>query len=480
MAGQVTKTLASYRYGLTAGLFFVLISCGKAGEGVPSKDGGISGVAKDVTGSIASQFGGQSDMAGWIAVLQEKATSISRVSEIDAAGIFTFNHAFVDRPQTLVLLSPDYLLSGVTSIQGTTSAAIQQYFAIDGLTLPRAVHKGQILSFQNLQGLRALGDLASDQDGDGVPDGAASVALTKSDFRLTKGLNLADVDIDIDGTPNNVDPDIDGDGIPNAFDPDDDNDGVIDALDLDRNGDLVPDATGGGTDQYFKEGAEWVAVQFELVPTADGLSESTLRFSIKLRPGIVPTAVQIRGPASLLNDAKTSVVDASGAASLQAWDRQLVDTGTGEDAAAGDGLFARKIYLDTGKVPRANQVVFFQVIFGTDINRWQMEFPFTFPNVKPEKIEAQYEGNTRTVHLNGSPFGAVQDFSWAATVYNSEGKKIYVSPSVKGSVRNFVLPNNILEAGQKYKYSVVAQVLDGVPGYSPYTIHSATADLVQP
>ena len=397
------------------------------------------------------------------------------------------------RTYTIVLLSPTYLIQGVLSHPSETVGVVHQYFTVQGNVMPRLIHKGTTLSLQDLKNITIMPDVATDADGDLVPDGLANLSQTalnlnneQINFKLTNEGSMGDnADLDLDGIKNHMDPDLDGDGLPNAFDSDDDADGLIDPFDQDSDGDFILDSLQTTNDLYYKETLEWISVKFEMSPTESGATKRTITFVTKLREDALPPAsIQIRGAPSLLADSQVEFVDELGKSITRVWDRLLLDDGASEDSAANDLLFGRRVILAADKIPVANQVVFVQLVYPVGNSVWSMEFPYTFPPLKPSEIQPQFEKLTRTVSLIGNPFGAnSQDFIWNASVYmldtENDNKliKIYSSASIPGVNRTTILPENIFEKGSTYKYKVTAQVYDRIPGYAEYTIDSKLLDL---
>ncbi len=470
----------------------LVTACGGTGE---SKSAGCSlcGDLNDITGSIRSKTGSQAQMQGWVVAAFEHDTGIARVSDVDLAGLYTLRKVRTDVTQTLALLTPDYILTAVLSVPGTVDKTIRQFIKMDRPTLPLMINNGPIITFQNFDGITVKKDAASDQDGDGIPDGSVSLGasggagLTDDLGENLAGFNLQtastvpqNIDTDKDGVPNSRDPDIDGDGIINVLDPDDNGNGILDVFDGDANGDLANDTAPGAnnTDLYFTQGVEYIAVQFDMSPKDDGSgNETTLKFTAKVRDEVTPDAVQIRGAPSLLNNATYIAKDNTGADSIQAWNRQLFDDGLSEDANPGDRTFAKRVTLADAKAPRAHEAVFFQLVFGGKAP-YYVEFPYVFPDLKPAAITAQYESTSKTVLLIGNPFGNdIQDFIWTINVYDDTGHNIWQSKPIVGSTRQFAIQDNILEKGKAYKFSVAAQTLDKIQGYPAYTINSIKYDV---
>ena len=457
-----------------AAWFFV--SCGGAGTS-EEESCGLCGPMSDLNGSITSQFGTQEQMQGWVVVLSEKNSGISRVAEVNAQGTFTFGNARATTDHHLALLSPDYILQSVLSVPGNLPNTIHQFFTPKAKQLPRLIHSGPIIRMQDLSGVSISSDLASDQTGNGIPDGSESIGGPKQTALMLQDGVVPD--LDLDGLNNDVDADIDGDGAINLFDPDDDGDTIYDVLDPDANGDFLNDTTQTIGNQYFKEGVEFIGVQFEMRPKTSGSGNvQTILFTTKVRDNVGPRAVQIRGAPYLLNDATVETVNAEGETSSGAWDRRLLDEGTTNDSSAGDRIFAQKVTIADGKQPpRAQEMVFFQLAFGTEEEPWFLEFPYIFPPLSPAAITAQYQPANRTVLLVGSPFGStVVDFVWSVNLFDENGLGVWTSQPNPGSSREVTIPDNIMVADSTYQFQVVAQVLDKVPGYPSYTIHSPLYD----
>ena len=471
-----------------AAMILSFSGCGGAGTAENTDSSGLPVDVADIVGSIGSLAGGQSQMSGWVITIVERDTNLSRVGEVDQAGIFTLKRVNMAAAHTIILVSPDFVLQSVLAMPGTKEKTVKQYFTLKTRTLPRLIHKGPVINFQDTANITPTREIASDEDGDGIPDGTKSFSLgnarlgaTGLDASFTNGFGLATgttkEDTDRDGIPNYADSDIDGDGVPNIVDPDDDGDGVLDAIDLDSNGDLVPDGSQTYGELYHKIGVEFVAAQFESVPQDDGTTKGTLQFTTRVRDNVQPIAVQMRGSPSMLNSALVEMLDTTGAPTAIKWDRLLLDDGLSGDASLNDRLFSRKITLEAGKSPRSHQMIFFQLAFGKADNPWLLEIPYTFPPVTLGSVTSAFDKTTKTVQMVGTPFGALNDYIWSVVIYNGEGTKIWESPTVKGVEKTFVVPSNILESGSSYKYSVVAQLLDRIPGYPAYLVRSKRYDI---
>ncbi len=468
---NITKIFAS------TFLTMILTSCGGAGdtESVPCA---LCGDLNDLRGSIASKSGSQAQMQGWVVASFERETGIARVGEVDNAGLYTLSKVKTNLSQTIALFTPDYILQSVISIPGPAPGAIKQFVKFGRPVIPKLINNGPIVTFQDFNGLTIMKDLAADADNDGVPDGSASVGGGSLDLNLVQS---SVIDQDLDSVPNELDPDIDGDGIIDFLDPDDNGNGVLDVFDGDANGDLFNDTSPGenDTDLYFNEGADWIAVQFELKPKEDGTgNETTLKFTTKVNDNFVPLAVQIRGAPSLLNTSTYIAYDADGNPQIQAWNRQLMDDGISEDSNSGDRIFAKKIVLPEAKLPRAHETIFFQLAFGTQAAPSYLEFPYVFPNVKPAAITAAYDKTTKRVMLLGNPFGEIQDYVWQIYVWNTTtSASVWNSRAIPGGTKQFTIEDNFLDPAATYQFSVIAQSLDKIPSYPSYAIHSKKYDL---
>lgn len=437
-----------------------ITSCGSRSSGGDDGGGGggtsFSGNMQNLAGTITSQSGTPSQMKSWVVALMERDSGVARVADADSSGILRWNKVSFDSIQTAFLLSPDYLVQSVIALPSGKANTVKQYFQIGSSILPQLVQKGAGMSFRTFSGITVLDYTTIDVDADGNPDGVNSLGLT------SRGANLSSVDTDKDGTTNDTDIDIDGDGLVNAIDGDDDGDGILDPLDADANGNGVSDSqeTVGGA--YYSQGLEYFTVKYE-----QGASANTLLFLAKVRDGLSPASVKIRAPASLV-DGATAIEGSSGA-----WDLTLVDDGANNDGAAKDLLYARKIQLAAGKVPRVNQMVFGQLTIGTGDSAFTIEYPWLFPNLSLSAITTSYDSASRVVTLSGNPFGAeLQSFVWSVSLSNSDGLKVYESSALPGSTRTLTIPANIMQSGATYKYEAVAQTLDKIPGLPAMAVRS--------
>ncbi|NDE16047.1 hypothetical protein EBZ80_14065 [bacterium] len=442
-------------------------SSGSDSDSSSSGDGSLYG-STTVSGSISGQSGGQSRMSGWVVVLTERDTGISRVGEVNASGIFSIPGVRPSVAHGLTLLSPDYLVRGVFAVPSETTAKLQTFFTMTKSYLPRFIHRGYVVTPQSLDGISLTSDSVADSDGDGSPDGLSSLGLAGG---------LSSVDLDQDGVVNDIDPDIDGDGLLNWFDPDDDADGLSDVVDTDANGNLVIDTAESVSDQNFRTGVEYFTVSVEVRPSGS-TTNTYLSLATKVRKGVTPKSVQVRGPQALLNG---SVIEATDTAPQSAWDKLLLDDGNSEDGFADDLIYARKVLLGSGKSPRPNQSLFLQLGFGDTSSPVFAEFPFTFPAVDLGSLAFTWNGATRTVAKTSTsaPFGSLTSYSWSISISNSDGVKVYESPLVSADTSSIVIPDRLLDSGSTYTFEASAQLLDRIPGYPAFVVYSPTQSITR-
>lgn len=438
----------------------VVSGCGRSSSSGDEGDGPVfSGNMQNVTGTITSQSGTPAQMRSWAVALFERDSGVARASDADTSGILRWNKVSFDSIQTGVLLSPDYLVQSVMAMPSTKANTVKQFFQIGSTVLPQLVQKGAAMSFRTNTGINIQDQKSSDTDGDGSPDGVGSLGLTAASFALT--------DRDSDGFPNETDIDIDGDGLINSVDGDADGDGVLDVFDVDANANDIPDSQETIGSHYFNQGIEYFTVKYE-----QGTAANTLLFVVKVRDGLSPTSVKIKGPSSLL-DGSTAIEGSSGA-----WDLTLVDDGANGDGAAKDLLYARKVQLGSGKTPRVNQMLFAQVTFGTGDSAFTIDYPWLFPNLSLSAITTSYDSSKREITLSGNPFGSdVQTFVWSVTLTNASGLKVYESSPLFGSTRTLTIPANIMQSGATYTYEAVAQTLDKIPGLPAMAVRSAVGSI---
>lgn len=458
------RTMASL--GICATLLCFAAACGGAGGDNSSSSEGGSAIIGDlvVSGSIAGQSGGQTRMAGWVVVLIERDTNIARVGAINSAGVYTISGVNANAVHGLAVLSPDYLLRGVFAVPSETQGELTPFFRLTSDKLPRLIHRGYTITPQSMDGIAIESDnTVADADGDGAPDGTSNLGL----------VTASSVDLDSDGVVNELDPDIDGDGLLNIFDNDDDGDGTPDVIDADANGNLIPDLVEANSDQHFRQGIEFLAVSFEAFEQGDGSFKTYLNLATKIRNGVSPLSVQVRGPTSLLNGAK---IEGTELIPESAWDKRLLDDGLSEDGFESDLLFARKVLLANGKAPRPFQTIFLQLGFDTIDEPKFAEFPFTFPDIDLGSIAFDWTSATRTVVLdeNSDPFGDLNDYFWSVSISDSSGFVIYESPLINADTNSVIIPDKLLDSGSEYTIKVSAQLQDRIPGYPAFIVHSTT------
>jgi hypothetical protein len=296
-----------------------------------------------------------------------------------------------------------------------------------------------------------------------------------------------DVDTDQDNKINRYDADIDGDGIINVLDADADGDGLIDIFDSDIDGDGAVDSAAllhyPGS-QYFPEGLESLAVQvMQQMEPQDAVS-TVLQISVKIRSGVVPTTIRLEGPAVLISDAQSVLIDpVSGAETSQAWDGTLVDDGANQDGVAGDGIYARMVSLAGSKKPKPNQLIF--VVLETSENGVVLvrKFPFIFSAVQAGTLTGSWSQDSKTMTLGGTLFtnfatgNAITDFTWSIHLFDGDGAKVFSSDPIAGSTTSFVLPATYLESGVTYTAYLAARSIAKIAGFPAWVLKSETIPL---
>ena len=441
-----------------------LHGCRAGGEDAVTAETGSSNDA--LAGTVRSITGSQNEMASWVVVFIERDTGLAHVDDIGALGNYGFSDLTVQTPHTVVLLDPQYRFSSVLSYPGDIEGTIYQYFTLSGDRMPSLVHNGPILSFTDTSSILWEDNIASDTDGDLIPDGQ----------ELSLELILADTDVD--GLANEIDSDIDGDGVANWFDSDDDGDNVLDVFDTDSNGDGVADIAQSVGDIYFSSGLSYVMVQATQDVQADDSVQTSLLFTAKVADDYRGDAISIRGPSVLFDGAQVVTIDPNtGESSLTSWDQTLVDDGKNEDGADADGIFARKIQLAASVAPKAKQTVFFRIQYGVGESLRYDEFPFCFPNLTTGVIAGSFDVGTSTVTKSGQPFGSYEGYTWSIHIFDANGIKVFASEPVAGTTNTYVLPSGVLDTGQSYTAKVVAASLARVTSYPSWIIRSRAFDL---
>jgi len=473
--------------------------CGRAGSSSSSGDG----AAYSIRGSITGPSGSQGDMAGFVIVAIERDTGISRTSEIDAGGLFELKNLVAGRPITLVLLTANMRLKSVLSMPANFPNRVRQFFLPQTTFLPRLIMRDRIIQFEHVQGIDIMPNYSIDDTGDGVPNGVAEANLSlHQHFESRNWYNLTDNDYDDehydlhepgmrlnpnagaardqdgDGIPNIHDPDIDGDGLVNWIDPDADGNGIFNAFDIDANGDFLNDAVNAQElFQHFPEGVEFIAPQVIKSPKMSGEIEFHMIITAKVRNGFQPRQVRILGPASLFNGSVVIDEDDQGNKVPIAFDFTLLDDGRSNDAAPGDGIYARKVILPANRQPRGYQMIFVQLVFGSGHNQWTMDFPYLFPPITYGSMNLVYNSNTKLVTRGASkPFGNIQDYHWQVVVYrSSDNQAQWTSKELEASDTQVQLDAQeiFVDPEETYTAVAIAYSLDKVPGYRNFVIRSA-------
>ncbi|NRA63803.1 MAG: hypothetical protein HRU19_04935 [Pseudobacteriovorax sp.] len=433
-----------------------LLSACRGGTSSESGEGSVTGTT--LTGVFKSSAGSQSEMASWVVAFVERDTGIVKVGVLGSLGNYSIEDIRISQPQTMVLLDPQYRVSAVLATPGETAGTVLQYFTTTSLSLPSVVHQGPILKFSELSGISWTTNVATDTDGDSIPDG------------LETQTALADTDGDT--ILNSSDSDLDGDGIANWFDSDDDGDGTFDPFDTDANDDGLLDITQAVGDLYFTGSVEFISVQAIQDVQSDGSLSSEVLFTLKVAEGYLPASTEVRGPSVLLDGATVTSTDlATGNETAVAWDGLLVDDGLSEDGAASDLVYARKVSLTLGTNPKASQVVFFDV---TGDDGSTVSYAYTFPALITGVVAGSYDAATRVITKTGTPFGTEENYIWSVSIFDATGIKVYSSESLAGPVDTFTVPETILDDSQTYTAKVVANTFDRINSFPTWTVRSAS------
>ena len=472
--GHLRKILAGI---LLTGL---LSGCGPF---VASGDGNsedASAVYQDVTGVIKSDTGDATELAGWVLVFVERDSGIARTSVIDVLGNYRVSSLAVNRPQTIALLSTTYHLESVLAMIGAETDKVHQFFTVDGNTLPTMVHNGSIVQFVDSQNLSFTSDVASDTDGNGIPDGIdGTVHLRLHGKKLALAAAAASSASTGAAAGNYTSPDLDGDGLINVFDSDANGNGVLDIFDPDVDGDAMDDSAAlihyPGS-QYFPEGLDWIAVQvFQQMEPQDAIT-TTLQIAAKTKPGFSPAAVRVEGASELLSNADVMTVNTTtGAQTRTSWDSTLAT-----DSAATTGLYARTVALDGVKKPKANQLMFIVVDTNEDGVVLTRKYPFMFAAVTAGTITGSWNSATKSMTLGGTLFKnfatgtAITDFKWSLHLFSSDNVEVFASDPIPGTTTSFVVPSTYLESGATYSAYLAARSLAKIAGYPAWVLKSAT------
>lgn len=426
-------------------------ACGTAGVPSDQLSGGNVG---QIRGSIVGSTGSQQDMFGYIMVLVERDTGISRVAPINEGGIFVFGNVKADMPQTLILLNSSYKISAVLSITGKVASTIRQYFVPQSSFLPRLINKGPIMRFENERGLSITNDTAADADNDGIPagvdpneGGGISLAL-KNQLKL-----ISKPDSDGDGLVNEIDFDLDGDGIINWFDTDMDNNPPIDVFDADADDDIFVDEIDDETlKNRYTEGVEFFGVTVEQGPNETNVIETKIILQTQVREPVkkvwIDTANSLIGsacynarrvstvtPTDTETDTETDTDTETQTETVSCvkFDKQLKDDGQSNDQNANDGYYGQAIILGKNVKPLGNQAIFLKLDYGNEYFKW---YPYVFSNVTLGNFNILYNANGYSFsRVQGSaPFGtAFTSYKWEVKIYDSNDEVKWSSGPLEAS-----------------------------------------------
>jgi hypothetical protein len=452
-----TKNLAkTVAWGaLLIGTATTVSKCAPQGE---SSTDGVS--LKDVSGSIKSSTGRQTDMAGWTIMTLERSTQIARSALIGDDGTYSLGNIRADRPRTIALLSPDHLLRSILSIPTSSATQINQYFSATPDRFPPLFERGPIVVFGELEGIDAVDDAIASDRGNGVPN----AAYGDNGYGLVAGSNPGGVDLT---------------GLPAVFNPDRNANGTLDIFETDVNNNTRPDTSENYGPNFFSEGLAHAAVQYELSSATNGSETAQVVFSARLQSGATATDIKVNGSSNL-----TSGATVSGGSAPGAWDGTLLDDGTNEDGVSGDGIFARRVTLGSATRLKSYEVILFeprradaganpagQPIAGA-------KYPVTAPPVTLTAMSTPvWDSVTRTINRVGNPFGSVTAYTWSVTVFDANGKPVYSSASIAGTEDSFVIPDNATSSGGSYTAKVTAKCQEQVSGYSFFVVTSPAVSL---
>ncbi|MEY4631683.1 MAG: hypothetical protein RIQ81_1803 [Pseudomonadota bacterium] len=412
----------------------------------------------DMAGSVKSRTGSQADMANWTVMSLERQTNFGRSDLISESGTFMLTNVRSDRPRTIALLSPDHLLRSVLSIPTSSLEFINQYFLGTPSQLPPLFERGPIMIFGSLEGITPFDDRIKSDKKNGVPNAAYG----------DNGYGLIDNSSNVDLT-----------GLPAVFNPDRNANGKLDIFETDVDSDGNGDASQGTGPNYFSEGLDYAAVQYELSTATGGTSTAQVTFVAKVKAGLDVKDVKIHG-SSTLTSGSTTLVDGNSTA----WDLTLADDGKSDDGVAADGIFARRVTLQNATALKGYEVILFeprradgaenpgaQPIAGS-------KFIVTAPPVSLSALSAPlWDPVTRTVNRVGSPFGTVTDYTWSVTVFDANNRPVYSSAAIAGSEDTVVLPDNAFDTIGTFTAKVTAKCQEQVPGYSFFVVTSPKVSL---
>lgn len=436
-------------------LFFSMTCCSQSGSNSSDEI-----PLKQVSGSIRISSGRQSDMANWTVLTLERTTLNARTALVGSNGTFELSHVREDRPRTIALLSPDHILRSMLSIPTASPTLINQYFSGTPAQLPPLVDRGPIVVFGSLDGITPIPDSIKSDRGDGVPNSAYG----------DTGYGLID-----EGSRTTFDPN----GLPEVFNPDRNSDGILDIFEMDVNANRKADAAEGFGPNFYSEGLEYAAVQYELASDGSGTETAQILFSAKLKPGLKVQDIQIHGSNNITSGASTVSGGVSGA-----WDKTLLDDGGSDDSIAGDNIFARRITLSSATRLKSYEVVIFEPRRADGESNPSAQpvagskYPVTAPPLTVSALSTPvWDSVTRTINRAGNPFGTVTAYTWSVTVYDANSKPVYNSNAVDGSEDTLILPDNAFDSTGSYTAKVIARCQEQVPGYSFFVVTSPVVSL---
>lgn len=420
----------------------------------------------DITGTIRSVSGSQSQLSGWTLSLFERDHGISRVSSVGSIGNYRFKNVRKDFVQGMALLDPDFKLSAILSQKSEKANRISHFFQTLRDDFPTLIHAGPTIAFSDISGIGWDENTTSvDDDGDGVAG----------------GLETFLADTDGDGRDNQSDADIDGDGLPNWFDLDDDGDSLIDVFDVDENGDETSNDSQTIGQTFFGEGLSYISSQVIQTISQQGTVSTNLLLLAKVSEEFQKGSfeVSIRGAESMFSGTKALVANSeSGQIKPIAWDFSLVDDGLNNDGAAGDGVYARMLALGEGIVPLPRQMIFFRYGFKEQEKvTYYLEFPYLFPTLTVGAIAGLYDPAQQTFTRSGQPFDNANGYVWSVDIFDATGKKIYSSASISGSKDTFKIPPNVIDNSKTYTAQVLAMTIGRIPSQPTWIIRSAPFSL---
>lgn len=423
---------------------------------------GPSGISDDaalelvnVSGSIKSSAGRQSDMQNWTILTLERDTNIARSSLISESGTFEIPNVINERPRTIALLSPDHLLRSILSIPTGKPTIINQFFSGLPRPLPPLFERGPIVIFSYLNGIDPYPDDIVAELGNGIPN----AAYGDIGYGLIESRGPAEVDLS---------------GLPPVFNPDRNTNGILDVFEIDIDGDEKPDAVEGTGPNFFNEGLDYAAAQFELTSNAAGDLTVQMVYVAKLKPGLTVSDIKIHGSSTITAGATVGT-----GANAIAWDQTLLDDGNSDDGIAGDGVFARRVNLGSTANLKSYEVILFEPrrIDG-ETNPAVMpvhasKFPVTAPPLAIEPMSAPlWDPVTRVINRVGNPFGTVTSYTWTVTVFDVNGKPVYSTANIAGSEDTVTIPENAFDTTGSFSAKVIAKTSEQVPGYALFVINS--------